>query len=106
MTEREQVAFDFIQQQLQSLDIIYKEAMNALNAIQGNERLQKWKRKVVVEVAERIGQEEGKRLSKDWLETSYVAGDLFDELSDDVEMCRRHLKKLAKEIQNNGLPSK
>ena len=106
MTEREQAAFDFIQQQIQSLDIIHQEALNALNAVQGNERLQKWKKQVVAAITEHINEEQGKRLSKDWLETSYVAGDLFDELSDDVEMCRRHLKRLAKEIQTNGLPAK
>ena len=104
MTEREQSALDFLHQQIQSLDIIHQEALNALNAVQGNERLQKWKKQVVLAVAEHISQEQGRRFSKDWLETSYVAGDLFDELSDDVEMCRRHLKKLAKEIQTNGLP--
>ncbi len=79
--------------------------MNALNAVQGKERLQKWKKQVVMAVTDHISQGLGKRLSKDWLETSYVAGDLFDELSDDVEMCRRHLKKLVKDIQTNGLPS-
>ncbi|UCE62746.1 MAG: hypothetical protein JSU59_07620 [Nitrospirota bacterium] len=104
MTEREQSALGFLHQQIQSLDIIHQEALNALNAVQGNERLQKWKKQVVLAVTEHISQEQGKRLSKDWLETSYVAGDLFDELSDDVEMCRRHLKRLAKEIQTNGLP--
>lgn len=105
MTEREQAALDFIQHQIQALDKIHQEAMNALNAVQGNERLQKWKKQVVMAVSEHISPELGKRLSKDWLETSYVAGDLFDELSDDVEMCRRHLKKLVKDIQSNGLPS-
>lgn len=104
MTEREQAAVDFIQQQIQSLDIIHQEALNALNAVQGNERLQKWKKQIVAAITEHISEEQGKRLSKDWLETSYVAGDLFDELSDDVEMCRRHLKRLAKEVQTNGLP--
>ena len=104
MTEREQAALDFIQQQIQSVDIIHQEALNALNAVQGNERLQKWKKQVVAAITEHISEEQGKRLSKDWLETSYVAGDLFDELSDDVEMCRRHLKRLLKEIQTNGLP--
>ena len=104
MTAREQSALDFLQLQIQSLDTIHQEALNALNAVQGNDRLQKWKKQVVMAVTEHISQEQGKRLSTDWLETSYVAGDLFDELSDDVEMCRRHLKRLAKEIETNGLP--
>ena len=105
MNEREQAALDFIQHQIQSLDMIHKEALNALNAVQGNERVQKWKKQVVAAITEHISEEQGKRLSKDWLETSYVAGDLFDELSDDVDMCRRHLKRVAKEIQANGLSS-
>jgi len=30
--------------------------------------------------------------------------EMFDELSDEVDMCRRHLKKLAKDIQSSGIP--
>ncbi len=103
MTEREQTAFDFIQQQIQALDGIHEHALDALNAVQGIERLQKWKKQIVLTVTDYISQEQGKQLSKDWLETTYVGADLFDELSDDVDMCRRQLKKLAKEIQTNGL---
>ena len=105
MTEREQTALDYIQQQIEALDGIHQYALDALNAVQGIERLQRWKKQVVQTVIDQISQEQGKQLSKDWLETTYVGGDLFDELSDDVEMCRRHLKKFAKDIQANGLSS-
>ena len=43
-------------------------------------------------------------ITKEWLETSYFVGDVFDELADEVDMCRRHLKKLAKDIQITGIP--
>ena len=105
MTERDQVAFDYIQSQIQSLEVIHQQALDALNAVQGRDRVQEWKKKVVGEIGEKVSQEHGKQFSRDWLETSYFVGDLFDELSDEVEMCRRHLKKLAKEIQTTGLPS-
>ena len=36
MTEREQSALDFLQQQIQALAMIHQEALNALNAGQGN----------------------------------------------------------------------
>ena len=104
MTERDQNAIDYIQKQLQDLDGIHQKALDALNAVQGKDRLQNWKKQVVGGIAERVSPEHGKQFSKDWLETSYFVGDLFEELSDEVEMCRRHLKKLAKEIQLNGVP--
>ena len=106
MTEHEQSALDYIQLQIQSLDGIHQEAIDAFNAVQGKDRLLKWKRQVVQTVSDYISQEHGKRLATDWLDTAYFVGDLFDELSDDVEMCRRHLKRLAKDIQTNGLPPK
>ena len=105
MNERDQTAFDYIQKQLQDLEAIHQKALDALNAVQGKDRLLNWKKEVVEGIAEMVSQEHGKRFSKDWIETSYFVGDLFDELSDEVEMCRRHLKKLAKEIQLNGLPT-
>ena len=105
MNERDQTAFDYIQKQLQDLDAIHQKAIDALNAVQGKDRLLNWKKQVVGGIAEMVSPEHGKQFSKDWIETSYFVGDLFDELSDEVEMCRRHLKKLAKEIQLNGLPT-
>ena len=104
MTQHEEAAIEFIDQKVQELDTIHKEALNALNAVLGKDRLLAWKKQVVGLVSEKINQDHGQQLSKDWLETSYFVGDLFDELADDVEMCRRHLKKLSKDIQANGLP--
>ena len=105
MNDRDQAALDYIHRQLQDLESIHQQALNALNAVQGKDRLLAWKKQVVGEIATQVSPEHGKQFSKDWLETSYYVGDLFEELSDEVEMCRRHLKKLAKEIQASGLPS-
>ena len=105
MTEREQAALEFLEHQLQGMEVIHKQAMDSLNAVLGKEHLQKWKKQVLTVLAEKVTPEHAKQLSKDWLETVFFAGDLFDELSDDVDMCRRHLKKLVKEIQTKGLPS-
>ena len=53
---------------------------------------------MVNEVSEKVGSGYGKRLSIDWLETAFAAGDMYDEIADDVAMCLRHLKKLIKEV--------
>ena len=104
MTEREQAAVEFIGETLQELESIHAKALDALNAVQGKDQLQSWKKQALVALARKVGEEHARQLSKDWLETSYFVGDLFDELSDEVEMCRRHLKKIVKEIQTKGLP--
>ena len=104
MTEREQAAVDFIRLKLQELGEIHEKALDALNAVQGRDQVHKWKREALDTLRGKISEAHEKQLSKDWLETSYIVGDLFDELSDDVDMCRRHLKKLIKDIEANGLP--
>ncbi len=104
MTEYEQEAVDFIRLQLKELEQIHDKALEALNAVQGRDQAHAWKKKAFEALKDKLPEKEAKQLSKDWLETSYITGDLFDELSDDVDMCRRHLKKLVKEIEKNGLP--
>ena len=104
MTEREQAAVDFIHLKVKELGEIHEKALNALNAVQGRDQVVKWKKEALDALSGKISEAHSKQLSKDWLETSYIVGDLFDELSDDVDMCRRHLKKLVKEIETNGLP--
>ena len=46
MNERDQTAFDYIQKQLQDLDAIHQKAIDALNAVQGKDRLLNWKKQV------------------------------------------------------------
>ncbi len=80
MTDQSDELLGYIQSQIEELNTIHAQAEKALNAVQGKDHVTKW------------------------LETSYFVGDVFDELADEVDMCRRHLKKLAKEIQTSGIP--
>ena len=75
----------------------------AVNAILAKEQFYKWKKQVVTLVGEKIGAGYRKRLSKDWLETAFAGADMYDELSDDIEMCLRHLYQLSSEIETQGL---
>ena len=94
----------YIQGQLGELDKIHEQAEKALNAVQGKDHVTRWKKKVIGELAAFVSEGYVQQLSKDWIETTYFVGDVFDELADEVDMCRRHLKKLAKEIQSKGIP--
>ena len=94
----------YIQSQLEEVTSIHAEAEKALNAVQGKDHVTKWKKKVVEGLSPFVSPEYLQNITKEWLETSYFVGDVFDELADEVDMCRRHLKKLAKEIKANGIP--
>ncbi len=94
----------YIQSRLAELNTIHEQAEKALNAVQGKDHVTKWKRKVVEELTPLVGSAYLQQLSAEWLETTYFVGDVFDELADEVDMCRRHLKKLAKDIQSSGIP--
>lgn len=104
MTEQSKDLLAYIHNQLTELETIHKQAEKALNAVQGIDHVTKWKRKVVEELTPFVSSAYLQQLSNEWLETSYFVGDVFDELSDEVDMCRRHLKKLAKEIEISGIP--
>ena len=104
MTDQRPELLAYIQNRLAELNTIHEQAEKALNAVQGKEHVTKWKRKVVEELTPFVSPLYLQRLSDEWLETTYFVGDVFDELSDEVDMCRRHLKKLAKDIQSSGIP--
>jgi hypothetical protein len=104
MSGQTQELLEYIQGQLSELDKIHAQAEKALNAVQGKEHVTKWKRKVIGELAAFVSEGYIQGLSKDWLETTYFVGDVFDELADEVDMCRRHLKRLSKEVQSGGIP--
>ncbi len=104
MTEQESELLSYIQSQIAEITTIHAEAEKALNAVQGKDHVTKWKRKVVDGLAPHVSAEYLQHITKEWLETSYFVGDVFEELADEVDMCRRHLKKLAKEIQATGIP--
>jgi hypothetical protein len=94
----------YIQSQIEELKSIHAQAEKALNAVQGKDHLTKWKRTVIEGLTPYVSPAYLQRITKEWLETTYFVGDVFDELADEVDMCRRHLKKLAKEIQVSGIP--
>ncbi|MDR4494085.1 MAG: hypothetical protein AB7P17_08675 [Nitrospirales bacterium] len=104
MSDQKQELLNYIQAQLGELDQIHDQAEKALNAVQGKDHVTKWKRKVVEGLAPYVSPAYLQRVTNDWLETTYFVGDVFDELADEVDMCRRHLKKLAKEVQTSGIP--
>ncbi len=93
----------FLAKQIQELKIIRPHLVEAVNAVRAKEQFLKWKKQVVTLVGERLGPHYQERLSKDWLETAFAGADMYDELSDDIEMCLRHLYKLSHEIETQGL---
>jgi hypothetical protein len=104
MTAQSPELLTYIQTQIEELNTIHAQAEKALNAVQGKDHLTKWKRKVVEGLTPYVSPAYLQHITKEWLETTYFVGDVFDELADEVDMCRRHLKKLAKDIQSSGIP--
>jgi len=104
MTAQSPELLTYIQTQIEELNTIHAQAEKALNAVQGKDHLTKWKRKVVEGLTPFVSPAYLQHITKEWLETTYFVGDVFDELADEVDMCRRHLKKLAKDIQSSGIP--
>ncbi len=104
MTEQESELVAYIQKHIDELIDIHRQAEKALNAVQGKDHVTKWKRKVVEGLASYVSPEYLRHITQEWLETTYFVGDVFDELADEVDMCRRHLKKLVKDIQITGIP--
>jgi hypothetical protein len=104
MTAQSPELLAYIQSQIEELNTIHAQAEKALNAVQGKDHLTKWKRKVVEGLTPYVSPAYLQHITMEWLETTYFVGDVFDELADEVDMCRRHLKKLAKDIQSSGIP--
>ena len=96
-------ALAFIAAQIREIKIIQPHLVQAVNAVLAKEQFYKWKKQVVTLAGEKLGTGYRQRLSKDWLETAFAGGDMYDELSDDVEMCLRHLYQLSHEIETRGL---
>ena len=94
----------YIKIQIDELTTIHAQAKKALNAVQGKDHVTKWKRKVIAGLAPHVSPAYHQHITKEWLEITYFVGDVFDEIGDDVDMCHRHLKKLAKDIQASGIP--
>ena len=103
MNDRVKQAVDFLDRQVKDLEAFLAHAESLVNAVRGKEEFQKWKKQVLGLLAEEVGPTYAKKLSIDWLETSFAGGDMYDELTDDIEMCLRHLKKLRRQIGSQGL---
>jgi hypothetical protein len=96
-------ALKFLRHHLQELEAIQKHVAETLNAILAKEQFQKWKRKTLEKLGEHVGPGYAKTLSSDWLEGTFAGADMYEEIEDDIDMCVRQLKKLAKEIEAKGL---
>ncbi|MEC4675099.1 MAG: hypothetical protein VST68_13000 [Nitrospirota bacterium] len=103
MDNRVKEAIDLLDRQVKDLEAFLVHVESLVNAIRAKEEFQKWKKQTLVQVAEKIGDTYAKTLSITWVETAFAGGDMYDELSDDIEMCLRHLKKLRNEIRLQGL---
>ena len=103
MNDREQAAFAFLKKQLKDLETIQPHALQTTNAVLAKEQFLKWKHYVVGVVSEKLGGSYGQRLSKDWIETTFAGGDMYEEIADDIEMCLRQLNTLIREIEIKGL---
>ncbi|MCW5783163.1 MAG: hypothetical protein KIT39_07620 [Nitrospirales bacterium] len=104
MTDQTSELLAYIQSQIEEVTTIHAQAEKALNAVQGKDHVTKWKRKVINGLEPYVSEAYLQHITKEWLETTYFVGDVFDELADEVDMCRRHLKKLVKDIQTTGIP--
>ena len=96
-------ALKFLQYHIQELGVIDKHVAQALNAILAKEQFQKWKRRTLEKLSVQVGPGYAKRLTHDWLESSFAGADMYEEIADEIDMCTRQLKKLNKEIEANGL---
>ena len=104
MSDATSELLDYIQSQIDEITTIQSQAEKALNEVQGKDHVTKWKRKVIAGLSPYVSPAYLQHITSEWLETTYFVGDVFDEIADDVEMCRRHLKKLAKNVQESGIP--
>ena len=104
MSDATSELLDYLQSQIDDIDTIQSQADKALNEVQGKDHVTKWKRKVIAGLAPYVSPTYLQLITSEWLETIYFVGDGFDEITDDLDMCRRHLKKMAKDVQESGIP--
>lgn len=93
-------ALHFLSEQIHALEQFQQDAHKTLNALGTQELFLKWKKQTLKKISEQVGETYAKQLEGDWLQASFVTGDVFEELYDDIDMCLRHLKRLAKEIKS------
>ena len=94
-------AVAFLHGRIEDLKIIQANAKKTTNAIAEKDKFLKWKKETIALVSENVGEVFAKQLTSDWIDLTFASGDVFEELYDDIDMCLRHLKKLAKEIEES-----
>lgn len=92
-----QSAVTMLQQQIQELDALYKEAAADLNTVRGGERIAAWKKRTVPLLAQHLGPKEAQQFSLTTPGPSFTH-DLAEELSDEVELYRSFLFSLVKRL--------
>lgn len=99
MTEKEQAAIATIKRHLQDLEAVATAIARNTNAVAGKEKLQQWKEGASQSLSSDVGAVPGNRLATMKMTTGFYYGDMHDELADEVDMYRKFLKSLIKEIE-------
>jgi hypothetical protein len=87
-----------LEAQLKELDAIEKEAVTqSMNTVRGAEEVHKWKARTVALIAQRLGPAAAKSFADTKPGPSFT-NDLFEELSDEVELYRQSLRALIKSL--------
>lgn len=99
MSDQQNTVRAILQTQLAELDAIEKEAVTqSMNTIRGTEEVRKWKARAVALIAQQVSAEAARPLADAKPGPSFT-NDLFEELSDEVELYRERLRAVIK-----GLP--
>ncbi len=99
MTEAGRAAIESIKRQLQDLESEAVKIAQNTNAVAGKEKLQKWKERAAQTLSRDAGSVYGNRLANMKMSTGFYYGDMHDELADEVDLYRKLLKDLIKEIE-------
>ncbi|MGH7233428.1 MAG: hypothetical protein ACREJU_19010 [Nitrospiraceae bacterium] len=101
MPEGLNAPLQMIQQQLNELDTILKQAGIELNTVAGSERIAKWKKRTSELLGVQVGQKEAQRFSAITPGPSFT-NDLLEELNDEAETYREFLVALSGQIKKGG----
>lgn len=101
MTDPGKPALGMIEQQRKELDTILKQAAEDLNTVAGAERVAKWKARTIALIAQQVGPQEAKRFAETRPGPSFTS-DLFEELSDEIDVYRTFLVALAEQVKKAG----
>ncbi|HET8722441.1 MAG TPA: hypothetical protein VFM24_10455 [Nitrospira sp.] len=87
-----------IQQQINELDVIYRDTMEgSLNTVAGTERVAKWRLRTIALLTESVGEKEAQEFAR--LQPGMVfTNDLVEEFTDLVDCFRVPLKALGQQI--------